>query len=75
MQSLQDRVMSQAEHGEVSSVANELARAATEVTDMARASLSSTDDESASDLGLSPEQHKEGELQAVILGRLCNHSS
>ena len=63
VQNLQERVMSQAEKGEVSSVANELARAATEVADVARASLSSGDEES--DLGLSAEAHKEGETSRV----------
>lgn len=58
---LQERVIHQVERGEVSSVAKELARAASEVTDMARASLSSTDsDVAASELGLSPEQHQQG---------------
>ena len=58
--SLQEQVMSQAENGEVSSVANELAKAASEVADVARASLSSTDEGQPSSFGLSPEEHKEG---------------
>ena len=61
MHSLQERMMSQAEQGEVSSVANELAKAASEVADVARASLSSTDEGQPSNFGLSPEEHKEGE--------------
>lgn len=65
--SLQERVMSQAEKGEVSSVANELAKAASEVADVARASLDSTDEGQPSNFGLSPEEHKEGKSQPLTV--------
>lgn len=47
--------------GEVSVVASELAKAATEVADVARASLSSADEEDASKLGLTLEDQQDSE--------------
>ena len=66
VRSLQERVMSQAESGEVSSVANQLAKAASEVADVARASLSSTDEGQPANFGLSPEEHKEGKSRSLL---------
>lgn len=65
VQDLQDKVISSVESGDVGPMATQLAQAATEVADVARASLASTDEHEGPDF--SPKAHQEGQFLKHLL--------